>query len=82
MSCSGALIFKLRSHPEKYVRRCGFILTPEELQRLWLSMPITWPMESLSFAVIIKHVTQIYYSIIRPGELEVMCEYFYQFQTF
>nr|XP_026693646.1 EF-hand calcium-binding domain-containing protein 6-like [Ciona intestinalis] len=48
--------------------RCGFVLTPSELSRLWLSMPITRPMESLSIPTILQHVMRLYYSTLLPGK--------------
>ncbi|CAK8684039.1 unnamed protein product [Clavelina lepadiformis] len=48
--------------------RCGFVLTASELSRLWLSMPITRPMESLSFPTILQHVMRLYYSALKPAK--------------
>merc|ERR1719431_339138 len=48
--------------------RCGFILTPSELERLWLSLPITRPMESMSFKTILQHSIRLYYSDNRPDK--------------
>nr|CAB3262796.1 uncharacterized protein LOC100183380 [Phallusia mammillata] len=48
--------------------RCGFVLTPSELSALWLSMPITRPMESLSIPTIFQHVMRLYYGSIYPGK--------------
>jgi len=55
--------------------RCGFILTPSELHRLWNSMPITRPMESLSFKTIMQHVVRLFYTASKPEKFNKETEH-------
>nr|XP_039254155.1 uncharacterized protein LOC120331171 [Styela clava] len=51
--------------------RCGFILTASELSRLWLSLPITRPIESMSFPGLLRHVIKLHYTASKHGRFSM-----------